>query len=122
MYLRDLGVTETSYTSLGKIGNKNIVGQYTIDFTNQLLLADPVFKKRKFITSRRINYAGKVDRKQLITGLKTFAIPYVNNNIALPTDTWVKTNDLDLYNIMIAVYSTQFTHGAAKNKNIYVNK
>mgnify|MGYP000863471959 FL=1 len=122
MYLKDLGVTEASYTSLGKIGNKSIIGQYTIDFTNQLLLADPMFKKRKFIMSRRINYTGKVDRKYLIEVLKTFVIPYVDNDIALPTDTWVKTNNLDLYNIMIAVYNTQFTHGTAKNKNIYINK
>ena len=122
MYLRDLGVTEASYTSLGKIGNKSIVGQYTIDFTNQLLLADPVFKQRKFITSKRINYNGKIDRDELISILNTFNIPAVNNDLALPTDTWVKTNDLDLYSIMIAVYDTQFTHGAAKNKNIYINK
>jgi hypothetical protein len=120
MYLRDLGVTTASYTSLGKIGNKNIIGQYAIDFANQILLADPWFKQRKFITSKRINFNGKIDRDELIHILNTFDIPSVKNDLALPTDAWVKTSNL--YNIMIAVYSMQFTHGAAKKENIYINK
>lgn len=120
MYLRDLGVTTASYTSLGKIGSKNIIGQYAIDFANQLLLADPYFKHRKFITSKRINYNGKIDRDELISILNTFNIPSVKNDLALPTDAWVKTGNL--HNIMIAVYSMQFTHGAAKKENIYINK